>query len=68
MLNSSREDGNAFVSTSSLDGEKNLKKKVQSKNLQQVFPNKKINEAKIADLEGIIECIQPDKSLDHFNG
>lgn len=37
MLTSAN-DGDCFIKTSSLDGEKNLKKRVQSKDIKQYFP------------------------------
>jgi magnesium-transporting ATPase (P-type) len=39
LLASSKEQGECFISTSSLDGEKNLKKRVQPKDLNQTFSN-----------------------------
>lgn len=37
LLSSAHKDGSAFIATSSLDGEKNLKKRVIPKNLQHKF-------------------------------
>ncbi len=37
LLSSGNEDGTAFIQTSSLDGEKNLKKRLVPKNLEKKF-------------------------------
>lgn len=46
FLTSSAEEGNCFIKTSSLDGEKNLKKRVQIKDLDYYFPPEKLDSPK----------------------
>ena len=79
MLASSAE-GDCFIATSSLDGEKNLKKRVKAKDLDQrirthlgkdVKPeqNKASKLAKdLLAMKGKLECEAPDKNLHRFVG
>jgi magnesium-transporting ATPase (P-type) len=68
LLASSREDGMCFIATSSLDGEKTLKKRFQAKNINQVFPNHLKSEEKFCLIDGICECLLPNKNLEYFSG
>ena len=68
LLASSKEQGECFIATGSLDGEKNLKKRVQAKDMKNVFPNEEINEKDIFFTNGVIECEKPNKDLHSFSG
>lgn len=68
LLSSSKEQGECFIATASLDGEKNLKKRVQPKNLKYAFPNEKYSVHSIFNTIGHIECELPNKNLHSFSG
>ncbi len=68
LVASSREQGECFIATGSLDGEKNLKKRVQPKDLQEIYPNESFTEKDLFLTRGILECELPNKNLHSFNG
>lgn len=59
IINSSNPEGNCFIQTSSLDGEKNLKKRCVSKGL-------KLHDTIF--IQGLIECDPPNSELYEFRG
>ena len=59
LINSSTEDGSAFIQTSSLDGEKNLKKR--SIPLDFIYSESK-------SFEGLCTCDEPNAELYEFKG
>ena len=63
-------EGLAFIKTSSLDGEKNLKKRQQPKDFQNIIKNndKKTSILNIMNLFGSIQCENPNKDLHSFKG
>lgn len=66
----SSNDGLAFIKTSSLDGEKNLKKRQQPKDLNNYIKNN-IQSTSISDVMhiiGSIQCENPNKDLHSFKG
>lgn len=52
LLSSSKEQGECFISTSSLDGEKNLKKRVQPKDLHHIFSNLQYDVKELLSIQG----------------
>ena len=63
VLSSSDKNGNCFIMTSSLDGEKNLKPKYSLKDIQ-----KRILTHETFDLEGVLKYGPPNEDLYDFNG
>ena len=61
-------DGECFITTSSLDGEKNLKKRGQVKDFDKVIPNNDKNESQLSALLGMFYILLPDKDLHRFDG
>lgn len=63
-------NGFCFIKTSSLDGEKNLKKRFQTKDFNKIVPNNNLEEAKkkTTSIEGFVECGNPDKDLHRLDG
>jgi phospholipid-translocating ATPase len=68
FLTSSAEEANCFIKTSSLDGEKNLKKRIQIKDLDVHFPAEKKDAPKFKSATGKIQIELPNRELDRFNG
>ena len=70
VLSTSSVDGTCFIKTSSLDGEKNLKKRFQCKGFDKILPNKDLEESKKKsnNLSGHIEVGLPDKDLHRLDG
>lgn len=62
--------GDCFIKTSSLDGEKNLKKRFQIKGMDKFIPNNELEASQSAafKLRGKIECADPNKSLHKLDG
>ena len=62
--------GDCFIKTSSLDGEKNLKKRFQTKDFKKYVVNDDFDAAtkQALDLKGTIECGDPDKNLHKLDG
>ena len=60
--------GNCFIKTSSLDGEKNLKKRIQPLGLDKHFQPDTLQEQAYAKKEGRLECELPNKDLHSFKG
>ena len=54
FITSSTEEGNCFIKTSSLDGEKNLKKRIQIKDLDKHFLPQKLDGSKFEKVKGKI--------------
>lgn len=52
VLLASSADGNCFIKTASLDGEKNLKKRQQAKDFKDLLPNEAQNTFGLAQLKG----------------
>jgi len=67
-LLTSSSNGEAFIKTSSLDGEKNLKKREQPKDLDEYFPGGELKPDLYKDVAGKIEVELPNKKLDSFKG
>ena len=68
-LLSSSDNGDCFIKTSSLDGEKNLKKRVQPKDMGKVFPVNDLNVLPTFNkVTGHLEVEPPNKDLHTFNG
>ena len=67
-LLTSSNDGDCFIKTSSLDGEKNLKKRVQAKDIKMYFPQNGYNAHALLDIAGKVECEHPNKDLHSFSG
>jgi phospholipid-transporting ATPase len=61
-------NGDCFIATSSLDGEKNLKKRVQPKGLDEFISKDSYDSKQLAALCGQIECEEPNKDLHSFSG
>ena len=68
VLLSSSSAGDCFIATSSLDGEKNLKKRVQSKKLDQYFPKDDYDAKQLLTVKGEVQCEPPNKDLHSLNG
>lgn len=66
-MSSSNPDGSCFISTSSLDGEKTLKKRKQAKGMNRFISNVKINEDELIFL-GEVSSQHPSKDLYNFAG
>ena len=66
VLATSLENGNCYIETSSLDGEKNLKPKLAPKETSDKFV--KHGDTAIFRLEGKIVCEAPNSSLHSFSG
>lgn len=62
--------GDCFIKTSSLDGEKNLKKRFQIKGMDKFVQNNEIKAASTGafKLKGRIECGDPNKNLHKLDG
>ena len=69
-LVSSSEEGDAFIKTSSLDGEKNLKKRIMMKDLDKKVPPGAMQAClnNVARLDGELSIQAPDKDLEQFAG
>ena len=68
-LLTSSNNGDAFIKTSSLDGEKNLKKREQPKDLGKYFPANTLDPQKFLDVTGgRVEIELPNKNLESFKG
>ena len=67
-LLTSSNSGDAFIKTSSLDGEKNLKKREQPKDLDIHFPTNDLKPDAYRKVAGKIEVELPNKKLDSFKG
>ena len=68
VLLSSSSAGDCFIATSSLDGEKNLKKRVQPKNMDEHFPKDKCEAKSLLTIKGELQCEPPNKDLHSLNG
>ena len=68
LLTSSLEGGECFIKTSSLDGEKNLKKRVQCKDFELLFPFNQLAVTKYAGIKGKVDLELPNKDLHSFKG
>jgi len=62
-VNSKTEQAQCFIQTSSLDGEKNLKKRLAPKNIYRC-----IEDRPLPFLSGSIECDMPNRELYEFKG
>lgn len=67
-LLTSSDNGDCFIKTSSLDGEKNLKKRVQPKNLKHYFGTTNHDLKDYNGVKGYLEVELPHKDLHTFNG
>jgi P-type E1-E2 ATPase len=67
LMSSSNPDGSCFISTSSLDGEKNLKKRKQAKGMNKFISNAMINEDEFIFV-GEVLSQHPSKDLYNFAG
>lgn len=67
-LLTSSNDGDCFIKTSSLDGEKNLKKRVQSRGIKEHFPANTYEPRKLLAIQGELQCEPPNKDLHSFSG
>ena len=67
-LMTSSDDGGCFIKTSSLDGEKNLKKRIQVKGLKAYFDVTNANLKQYNGVKGHLEVEQPNKDLHTFKG
>jgi len=67
-LLTSSSDGDCFIATGSLDGEKNLKKRVQPKDLKEHFPLNTTNEPILGLVQGELQCEPPNKDLHSYTG
>lgn len=67
LLTSSAE-GDCFIATSSLDGEKNLKKRVQANKLKEYISTNEVNARQLLEIKGQIQCEAPNKDLHSFTG
>ena len=67
LLTSSNE-GEAFIKTSSLDGEKNLKKRVQCKDTEEIFKPKTLHPEEYLKIRGELTLELPNKDLHSFKG
>ena len=63
-------NGDCFIKTSSLDGEKNLKKRFQTKGFANHVPNNDLVAAQKGAfaLKGRFECGEPNKNLHKLDG
>ena len=68
VLLSSSSGGDCFIATSSLDGEKNLKKRVQPKKLDLHFPKDTVDAKSLLQVKGELQCEPPNKDLHSLNG
>jgi magnesium-transporting ATPase (P-type) len=68
VLLSSSNGGDCFIKTSSLDGEKNLKKRTQAKDLGEHFPANTIDPSAFLKVKGELQCDLPNNDLHRFNG
>ena len=64
----SSNDGECFIKTSSLDGEKNLKKRIQADGLDLYYTNSTLNVDKYISVTGELQCEIPNKNLESFKG
>lgn len=62
--------GDCFIKTSSLDGEKNLKKRFQTKDFKNQVGNDDLKESmnEASQLKGRLECGVPNKNLHKLDG
>lgn len=68
VLLTTSNEGNCFIKTSSLDGEKNLKKRIQPQGMDKHFQTDRLTEAEYAKSTGRLECELPNKDLHSFKG
>ena len=70
LLSSSSPEGEAFIKTSSLDGEKNLKKRIVPKDLDKLVPSGDQERAikNLLKMSGELFVQLPEKKLDKFDG
>lgn len=64
----SSNEGDCYIKTSSLDGEKNLKKRVIIKDFDKIISTNKLNLDTYGKLQGKITVEKPNKDLGSFKG
>jgi hypothetical protein len=64
----SSNEGDCYIKTSSLDGEKNLKKRVMCKDLDQIIPKDKVDFNQLKSMAGNVTIENPNKDLGSFKG
>lgn len=67
-LLTSSADGDCFIATSSLDGEKNLKKRAQASKIDEYIKTNDINVKELLNMKGEVQCEAPNKDLHSFTG
>mgnify|MGYP006119603971 CR=1 FL=1 len=70
MLSTSNEDGMCYINTVSMDGEKNLKKRLCPKDIDMLIPGNKEQMPQIDELifTGVCKAEKPHASLEKFDG
>ena len=64
----SSNEGDCYIKTSSLDGEKNLKKRVMCKDLDKIIPKNNVDFGLLKSLTGFVTVENPNKDLGSFKG
>lgn len=68
VLLTSSNEGDCFIKTSSLDGEKNLKKRIQAKDIEDHFGQSQLDPVRFSKVRGELQCEIPNKDLHMFSG
>ena len=68
LIDSDREEGVAFIETSSLDGEVSLKKKFSPKEFVGIINDNSMFRASFRNITGTLKCEEPNSDIFKFNG